>query len=273
MPAHPTPGPACAIRWLLTLAVTLAAAACGGGGDDGNSGGASAERAATSAEGYYVGTVSAGAFNQFELLALENNEFWLLYGNRAPGSSRFTVSGFMQGTGTYSAGTFTSTAMRNYGASPVTTGTFGATFRTNTSSFTTSLTGTASAATVSLSMTGADNISNYLYGLPASPSALAGTWTISLGAGQSATLVVNPAGAFTLTLQGCVSTGSMLPRASGKNVFNLTLTTGTATCASPGVTYTGVAYVSSIGLGNANQLTLLARNTAQTAGLVLVGDR
>lgn len=273
MPAHRNPGPAAAVSRLLALAATLAVVACGGGGDDGNNGGGATDRAATSPEGYYLGTASAGAFNQFELLMLENNEFWLLYGNRASGSSAFTVAGFMQGTGTYSAGTFTSTALRDYGASPVTTGTFGATFRTNTGSFTTSLSGTASAAGVNLAVSGADNIGYYFYSLPASGSDLAGSWTIDLGAGRAATLAANAAGGFTLTALGCVSTGTMVPRASGRNVFNLTFTTDGAPCASPGTTYTGVAYVSSVLPGIDNQLTLLARNSAQTTGLILFGNR
>lgn len=272
MPAHPTTGPATARRFL-ALATALAAAACGGGGDEGSNGAAAADRAATSPEGYYVGTAGTGAFNRFELLMLENNEFWLLYGNRAPGTSTFTVSGFMQGTGTYSAGAFTSTALRDFGATPATTGTFGATFRTSSPSFTTSLSGTASAAGVSLAVAGADNINNYFYSLPASTSDLAGNWTIALGPGQTGTLAANSAGSFTLTVQGCISTGSMVPRASGKNVFNLTFTTGAAPCASPGVSYTGIAYVSSVSLGVDNQLTLLARNSAQTTGLILIAGR
>ncbi len=65
----------------------------------------------------------------------------------------------------------------------------------------------------------------------------------------------------------------MTPRASGKNVFNLTLVFGAAPCVFPGATFSGVAYSYPLLPGSRRQLTAAARNTAQSAGLLLVGTR
>ena len=77
-----------------------------------------------------------------------------------------------------------------------------------------------------------------------SASASAGTWTVTGLAAETYTLTVNGAnGAFTAvpTVAGCSSSGTLTPRSSGKDVFNVSLTTGGAPCLVQNETSTGIA--------------------------------
>lgn len=264
---------ASASRWFPVFVAAWVAAACGGGGDDGGSSSSgSTERPASSAQGYYIGNVTGGTTNSFRMLVLENNEFWLVYG--ALSGSTLSIQGFVQGSGIYSAGTFTSTAAKDYTGGGAAAGTFGGSFKTSSPSFVTSVSGTANAFGHTLALAGDDNVLSLLYFLPASVSDISGSWPVSLTTGETGTLSVNAAGGLTLSSpRGCTGTGALVPRPSGKNVFNLTLTFGAAPCVLPGATFTGVAYVSSVSLSTQKQLTGLAHNSAQTLGLLMLGAR
>jgi hypothetical protein len=78
-------------------------AACGGG--DGEP--------APTAEGVYSGTLTGSGNNAFQLLMLENGEYWALYGSSSGGT--FFVEGFVQGNVTYSGTSFNSTDSRDFG--------------------------------------------------------------------------------------------------------------------------------------------------------------
>jgi hypothetical protein len=257
-------------RFLAVLAAASVAAACGGGGDGDDSG---TESAATSAEGIYVGSLAGGTPNYFEKLVLENNEVWLVYGTQSSaGPTQFL--GLVNGTGTYSGGTLTATAAKDFGVAPAATGTFSASYRFNSKSLVRSVSGTANAAGKSLTLTGNNNIGNYFYSVPASPTELAGTWAIPVASGAPGALSVNSTGGFSLSVAGCAGSGTMVPRASGKNVFNVTMTFGAAPCSFPGVAFSGVAYVATNSLLNTGGgLKVLIHNGTQTTGFVLVGTR
>src|SRR6186713_3412293 len=93
---------------LLGLVAVAALAACGGGGDD-----VPAAAAPATAEGVYGGTLTGSSSNAFELVVLENGEFWTLYGTSTPAA--FYVEGFIQGNGTSSNGAaFSSTSAKDY---------------------------------------------------------------------------------------------------------------------------------------------------------------
>ena len=98
-------------RMAVALAFTAALAACGGGGDDE----AATSGSGATAEGVYGGTLT-GSSNAFQLLVLENGEFWALYG--IPSASTFGVTGFLQGAGTSSNGTFTAASTKDFGFIP-----------------------------------------------------------------------------------------------------------------------------------------------------------
>jgi hypothetical protein len=258
-------------RLLAVLAAASVAAACGGGGDSGDSG---SESAASSAEGFYLGTMAGGTPNYFEKLVLENNEVWLVYGTRASPGAAISILGPMNGTGTFSGGTLTATAIKDFGVAPAATGTFTTSYKINSKSRVTSVSGVASVGGKSLTLTGDSNVSNYRYSDAASLAALSGNWTLPVASGAPGTVSINSSGGFSFNLSGCAASGTMVTRASGKNVFNATMTFGAAPCAFPGVTFSGVAFVApNTFLGTAGDLRILVRNSAQTAGLVLAGTR
>lgn len=259
-------------RLLAVLAAASVVAACGGGGDSSDNG---SESAATSAEGFYIGTMAGGTPNYFEQLVLENNEVWLLYGTRASPGAGVALSGLMGGTGTYVGGTLSATAFKDFsGAVPAPTGTFSASYKTNSKSHVTSISGAVNAGGKSLTLTGDSNVSDYRYSAPASLSELSGNWTIPLAAGASGTVSVNSTGGFSLNVAGCTGSGTMGARASGKNVFNVTITFGAAPCGFPGAVFSGVAFVApNPFLSTAGDLRVLLRNSAQTAGLALAAKR
>ena len=260
------------LRLLAALAAASLAAACGGGGSDGNDSGTVS--AASSAEGVYVGTLAGGTLNYFEQIVLENNEVWIAYGSRSAPGATTLLSGMMSGAGTYTGGTLTVAAIKDFGFSPAATGTLSASYKVNSKSLVTSVSGTSSAAGRTLTLTGDSNISNYRYVAPASLSELSGNWTVPVASGAPGSVSVNSTGGFSFNLSGCAASGTMVPRASGKNVFNVTMTFGGAPCNFAGVVFSGIAYVAlNPFLNTGGDLRILIRNSAQTAGFLLSGTR
>lgn len=262
-------------RLLVILAATALAAGCGGGGGDGGSDN-STDSAALSAEGFYLGTMGGGTSNYFEQIILENNEVWLTYGTQASAGATTLITGMMTGTGTYSGGTFAVAAMKDFGVAPAATGTFTATYKINSKSLVKSVSGTATVGAKNHSFTGNNSVSNYFYSDAATLSAISGNWALPSATGPAGTLSVGSTGGFSVSVGGCGASGTMVPRPSGKNVFNVTLTFGAAPCSFAGATFTGIAFVATnpfLNGGNGKDLRVLIRNGAQTAGLLLAGNR
>jgi len=271
---HPRRAAQAPTRRLSTiLATACAVAACGGGGDAEDAG---TDSASASAEGFYVGTAAGGSSNYFEQLVLENNEVWLVLGTRPATGAIGQITTVMGGSATYAGGTLTAGSLKDFGTVPAGAATLSASYKTNSKSRVTSVAGTTSAGGRSQTLTGNDNVSNYNYDVAAGLSALTGTWTYSDTSGLTASVSVNPAGAFSLNVGGCTAAGTMAPRPSGKNVYNVTLTFGGAPCASPGVAFGGVAYVIAdtfFSTSAGGSLRMLARNGAQTSGFMLTFAR
>lgn len=70
---------------------------------------------------------------------------------------------------------------------------------------------------------------------------------------------------------GCAFSGSFTPRASGKNVFNATITNGAAPCLDAGLISNGIAFVSPAGAQV--QLTLVTLSADRQKGAVVSGLR
>ena len=104
-----------------TLLTFTFLAGCGGGGGDSQS-----PKPGPSAEGVYGGTLTGSTSTAFQLLVLENGDLWSLYGTQTP--TQFSVSGFVQGSGTSNNGSFTSSNARDFGVTPAVTGTTTATY-------------------------------------------------------------------------------------------------------------------------------------------------
>lgn len=244
----------------LSVSITaILVAACGGGGSS---------SPGPSAEGVYGGALSGSTSSSFQALVLENDEFWVLYGTQS--STTFFVAGFIQGPGTSSSGTFTSSSFRDYGVLPPLAGAASATY--NADAKTINGSATFSGRTVSFNG-GPIAGSLYNYNTAANLSTVSGAWAVTAGTGESANLSVSSTGVISLLSSlGCSGTGNVVPRASGKNVFNVSLTFGPAPCALPGGTITGIAIAYPLSNGR-TQLIAGGKNSAQTAGFMVFGTR
>ncbi len=213
--------------WLAFATITLALSACGGGGDAGTTVASSAP-APPHPQGVYAGTLFGTLFgsssSEFELLVLENDELWSLYGASTP--SVFLVAGFAQGQGASTSTTFTSSNVRGFGTVPATAGTLSATYVANTS-----ISGTISATAGSVAFAGTPIIgSTYDYNVAANLASITVAWTMTALDASVINLTIAGNGAIVGSTGGCSFTGTLTPRASGKNVFNTSVTFGAVRC-------------------------------------------
>jgi hypothetical protein len=111
----------------------------------------------------------------------------------------------------------------------------------------------------------------YDYNAPAQLSTVVGSWDVVVGGVVDSTLTVNSSGAYSGTDgDGCSYSGTITPRPSGKNVFNVTYLTGPAPCAEPGVSATGVAIVTTPSPG-ARQLLVVGTTPDRNDAFVVSG--
>ena len=103
---------------------------------------------------------------------------------------------------------------------------------------------------------------------------IAGPWGLRTNTGDSMVISVPPDGNFsTRTAAGCDLTGSVTPRPTGKNVYNVIVRLGAAPCVLPGETMRGIAVVvrESSGTLGLSQLTITTVNSSRTIGLTAAG--
>lgn len=269
-------------RALTAIALSLGLTACGGGGGDSAPAPATTAPvsttppvtttpapttptpATTSAEGVYEGTVSNGQ-SHFSLV-LENGDIYVMYGKTV--NTVFGVAGFLRGSGKSANGAFTASDIREY-APGVSNSvyTFNGTYVADAS-----LAGTVAGGGTSLTYTGAKlSNSTYTYATPAKLSDITGAWTLNDLAGAKVALNIGADGKFTGNSGGCAVTGTLAPRASGKNVFDFTLVFGAAPCALPGQTASGAAL--SFTIGAQRQLIAAGTDTSRQNGTAFIGVR
>lgn len=109
---------------------------------------------------------------------------------------------------------------------------------------------------------------------PASLAALAGSYVAPYYfGGPSVTMTISSGGSITGTNGSCTISGTATPRASGINVFNVSLTLGGTGCVPAGVgSASGVAALVTSSSG-ANRLYVATLNGAASAGFFWIGDR
>jgi len=214
-------------KLVLGAAVAATMVACGGGSDSGTT-----TAAAIRADGLWTGLTSTGAV--INTLILENNEFWALFGTSQSGY--LYVQGFDQGTGTLTGTSFAGSVREYYPNKSSQTGTFSATLTPGVSlnGSVTSTAGTSTFTQVPF------NSSLYVYDKPASIADITGTWNGAFLDTTSGTVTISATGGVSGTNNGCSFTGTATPRASGKNVFNVSVTFGAGNCLLPGQTATGI---------------------------------
>lgn len=243
------------------LASGIALAACGGGGGDaGNSG--------PTAEGVYGGTLTGSTSSAFQLLVLENGEFWAMYGVRT--TNAFGVAGFLQGSGVSNSGTFTSSNTKDFGFAPAVSGTTNASYNATAKT----ISGTVSFAAGTVGFTGGPIAGSlYNYDTAASLTTVSGAWSTTGLTGETVSINIASTGTFTAaTSLGCSFSGTVTPRPSGKNVFNVALTFGAAPCALPGQVASGIAVAYPIATGQ-TQLLVAVTDASRTVGTAVFGLR
>ena len=220
------------------------------------------------AEGVYSGTATGGTSSAFSLLVLENGDYWDLYGSRT--GSVLSVVGIVQGTGTSNNGAFTSSNAKDFGSVPAISATVSATYNTTAQT----ITGTLSAPSATISFSGGPATGSlYNYSTPATLSSISGAWTVTSTSGESINVNVSGTGTFTAVgTSGCSFSGTATPRASGKNVFNTTMTFGPAPCALPNQTASGIAVVYPLTSGQ-SQVIFAQVDSTRSYGSAAFGTR
>jgi hypothetical protein len=248
---------------LLACMLASALTACGGGG------GSPTTATVTNAvvEGVWSGTSSGGY--TLNMLALEDSSAYAMFGTVT--GTTFSVVGFDQGTIAVS-GNSMSGAVREYLYNgTLTTGSMAGTATTGTSIAGSTTPAGGVATTFNLTPIAT---STYNYGSAANISDVAGSWTGSLLNGTSASITIaSGTGAIAGTNLGCSFTGTATPRASGKNVFNVSLTFGASPCALPGQTATGIAIDYAISGTALKQLLVAVQDSTKANGTMFFAKR
>ena len=192
------------MKILAVVLSSLALVACGGGGDS-----SATAPSGNTAEGFWSGPASTGY--TVSLAVLENGESWGIY------SSGSTIYGALNGTATGNGTTFSATGTDyNFLSGAASSGSFTGTVAAKSKITATSNTG----GTVSLA---------YQSDYDKTPSSanLAGSYTMSGRTGYytfANTITIGSTGSFTVLDGGCTTTGTLSPRATGKNIYNFTAT-------------------------------------------------
>lgn len=191
-----------------------------------------------------------------------------MYGTRT--STLFGVAGFVQGSGGSSNGNFTSSTTKDFGFSPAVAATTNASYNATAKT----ISGTVSANSQTVAFNGGPIAASlYDYNAAASLTTVSGSWTTTSLTGETIALSIATTGAFTATSSvGCRFSGTVAPRASGKNVFNVSLTFGTAPCALAGQTATGIATAYPVASGR-TQLLVSVVDSTRTYGTAAFGTR
>ncbi|HJV03072.1 MAG TPA: hypothetical protein VJ752_21225 [Burkholderiaceae bacterium] len=245
----------------LTLLALAALAGCGGGG------GATVAASTTiaSPQGVYQGAFSTGGTHN--TLVLENNQFYTIYGSTVAGV--FTVEGFLQGNAQASGGSFAATDVKDATtAGQLLTGSLSASY-TATNSLNGTLTEGSNTVTFTSSAVAA---SVYDYNTAANLNDIAGTWSMTSLRGYANTFNIAASGAFTATSGACAFSGSFKPRASGKNVFDVSMTFGPAPCILAGQTLAGIGIDFMLNNGK-RQLLIAGLDANRSSSAAFFGTR
>ena len=237
----------------LILAALFAAllSACGGGGS-----GSATTTGNADPQGFWVGQASTGY--TVSTAVLENGEAWGIY------SSGSIIYGAL-----YGSASVTGNSISIQGTD--------FNFLTN-SSAPGKLTGTVVAkSSMSLNSSNVNLFATYQssYDTPAAAAAIAGVWTF-IGRSGAYSLVpgsisVDNAGKFTLTQTNCVTNGSIAPRSSGKNIYNITLSGAGTGCATGQTTMSGIVYLDTT--ASPNKFLSLALTPSKNDGVIVIGTK
>jgi hypothetical protein len=217
--------------------------------------------AAASAQGLYIGTTNTG--RKTTGLVFSDGSYYVLYSAlNLPNS----IAGVVQGIGTATSGSFSSTNLRDFNLEGlgVLQGTLSASYTAKAS-----VRGTISYATAgTTTFTGTYDAS---YEITPSLAAIAGTYSgqVALSVGiQSATVTVSSTGALSGNGNGCLISGTVSPRTDG-NAYNAVVAFGASPCYFANQTFTGIGYFDAA----TKTLYAAAPNASRTDGVMFVGNK
>mgnify|MGYP000132530040 CR=1 FL=1 len=214
------------------------------------------------AQGMYAGKLTASG-RLFNSLVLENGQYWGFYGTATSGA--FSPTGFVQGPGSSPSGAFTLNDLKDFGPNPAVQGTLSASYAPLAS-----LDGTIAVGGSSLPFTSVGIAeAAYRYNAPANLADIQGSLRMSGPMGYH-TMQVGADGSFSATTLQCSYTGKFTPRATGRNVFDVSWTFGPGTCALQGQSATGIAFTYAASEGGNRSVFVAATNAARTAGTLAV---
>lgn len=244
---------------IFSLLGAAALVACGGGG----SVTATSPSTPGQAQGVYSGSFATAAFpaGRFSTLILDNDEIWTLYGEGGV-NGELLVYGLIQGQGSSNSGTFASSSLKDYFYDGTTmAGSISATYQMGAS-----FNGTVSAGGQSVSFSGVvppAGSTNYSYNTAANLADISGNWAGTSMSGSTSNYTITSSGTFSGTNQnGCGFSGTVSPRNSGKNVFDVAFLNNTSSSCgtASGLSARGIA-VSSV-LSNGSRQLIVAVVTA-----------
>ncbi|NML61311.1 DUF4214 domain-containing protein [Massilia sp. RP-1-19] len=210
------------------------------------------------AQGMYAGKLTATG-RLFNSLVLENGQYWGFYGTATSGA--LSPTGFVQGSGSSSAGSFNANDLKDFGPNPAVLGSLTANY-----SSLVSLAGTIAIGGSTLPFSGAGIAeASYRYNAPAKLSDLVGSQRMAGTLGHHI-MLVNADGTFSATTLRCSYSGKFTPRPTGKNVFDVSWAFGAGTCPLQGQSATGVAFSYAANAGATRSLIVAATNAARTTG-------
>ena len=235
------------------IALAAFLTACGGGGGSSNNSSTPAVQN-QDPQGFWQGTTTNGS--TVAALVLETGQYYALY------STNNAAYGMVEGTFSTSGNTITDKSSVDFligvGAIPASI--------TGSANTKQSISGNISESNTSITFSGNYNTA---YDTPATLSEAVGTWTgQATGGNVTTTLTVTSTGAFTGSSGTCAFTGTVAPRASGKNVFNGNITFNTATCQlGAGVTVPFNAVTTG------NQMVAAGVNSSRSNGFIFIGAK
>ncbi|MES2183008.1 MAG: hypothetical protein V4505_00550 [Pseudomonadota bacterium] len=256
---------------LLAAAAPLLVA-CGGGSDSGTS---PTGVVMPPLEGLYQGTTSRNDATQ--TLVLETGEIWNLAGSANSLTGAFIPTSFIQGTGGSSSNLIQNVNLYTVPDIKQITRTQSVTGGTLTASY---LPRTSIRGTVTLNDGSNFTIASgpfasgfYNYDLPPSPDTVNGLWAgKSLDGNDTSLTIDSTAKTFVSVNADCTLTGTIAPRASGKNVFDIVAQYGAAPCTRPGLGVRGIAINYPLPTGQ-QQLTLAVIDAVRASGTVFTAAR
>jgi hypothetical protein len=255
------------VKKIISIAIVFLLAACGGGGGGAAGGGGSV----TDPVGVWTGTNQYG--NIINLMVLPDYRFYSIYGNYSSGV--LVLNGFDMGSGTLSGSSLSGSLMEYYySSSPMSlgasTGTFTGTVGSN------QITGSSLAqVTSNFTLT---PLSSFSFSTAANLSNISGSWTGNLNDSSVTSAVITSTGQVTATVSstttfsaGCVFTGNIQPGATGKNYYDVTLSTNNS-CGYGAQSLSGIGIQYVTGSGT-SEFIFAVNNSAKNLGLLFAAQR